>query len=60
MEEAVRSIPRGFRTMVYIIVFNIFFKEFIYVGLLISVGKMFEGSGLFMVASHGGIVRFVC
>ena len=59
MEKAVRSIPRGFRTMVYIIIFNILFKEFTHVGPLISTGEMFEGGNLSMVVSHGGIVGFV-
>ena len=51
--------PRGLGTMVYITVFNILFKEFAYVGPLILAGEMFEGGSLSMVASYGGIVRFV-
>ena len=51
--------PWGLEMTVYIIVFNILFKEFIYVGPLISMGKMFEGGSFPMVVSYGGIVRFV-
>ena len=60
MEKAVRLIPRGLGTMVCIIIFNILFKEFTYVRPPISTGKTFEGGSLPMVASHRGIVGFVC
>ena len=52
-------IPRGFKIMVYVTVFNILFKEFIYMGPLISISKIFESGSLLIVASHKGIMYFV-
>ena len=59
MEKAIKSIPWGFKIIICIIIFNILFKEFTYVGPLISTGEIFEGGNLSMVANHGGIVGFV-
>ena len=51
--------PRSLRMIICIIIFNILFKEFTYMGPLISMGETFESNNLSMVASHGGIVCFV-
>ena len=59
MEKAVRLIPRGFRIMVYVIIFNNLFKEFTYIGPPISTGEILEGGNLPIVASHRGIICFI-